>query len=195
MIKTIPLDLTISFFLGLVFALTAAPLLEKEEAFINTYFVRAVLFQVLVFIPFGLFLAWRWTAWSWMYLINPGNHSRWWTLGAVLAYLPAMVAGFHIAYSLIRLGKRNQIYWYLIASGLAIVLISVGMFGRLYHVQDSWLPPSRIHEAPSWFNFWFMLTMTVGGAYFFLALSYILRLNRADRRRMAREAFSKPLDG
>lgn len=193
MIKTIPLDLIISFFLGLVFALTAAPLLEKEESFINTYLVRALLFQLLVFIPFGLFLAWRWTAWSWMYLVNPNNHTRWWTLGGVIGYLPAMIMGFHIAYSLIRLGKKSQIYWYIIGSLMGLVLIFAGMGGRLYHVHDSWLPPNRIHEAPTWFNFWFMLTMTIGGAYFFMGLSYILRLNRADRRRVVREAFSKPL--
>lgn len=193
MIKTILEDIFLSFLFGQIFALSAEPLLKKEESLINTYFIRALLFQLLVFFPFGLFLAKMWTAWSWMYFINPHHHSKWWTFLAVCAYVPAMIAGFHIAYTFIRAGKTGQTYWYLAGSALSFCLLFFPLMGRVNHISDEWLPPAMIHTAPMWYkNFGFMLSMAVGGAYFFGALSYVLRLNRADRRRLAREAFSKP---
>ena len=195
MIKTIPLDIFLSLIVGLVFALSAAPLLEKEESMINTYFIRALMFQVLIFLPIGLFLAWKWTAWSWMYLVEPHSHGKFWTWLAVLSYVPAMIAGFHIAYMCIRAGKKGQANWYLAVASLAIVLITVGMFGRLYHVSNNYLPPSRIIEAPGWFgNGWFMLSMLVITVVFVGGLSYVLRLNAADRGRTAKEAFSSPAE-
>jgi hypothetical protein len=193
-IKTIPLDLWISFVLGLVFALSAAPLLAKEESIVNTYFVRAMVFQVLVFVPIGLFLAWKWTAWSWMYIINPMSHSRYWTLFAVLCYIPAMKFGFHIAYMCIRAGKKAQAYWYLGTGVLAIGIISFGMFGRLYRVSNAYIPLKMVHTAPGWFGSgWFLLSMIIIIAIFFGGIAYILKLNAADRNRIARQAFSSPV--
>lgn|GEM_PF-2511941 len=195
MIKTIPLDIFLSLIVGLVFALSAAPLLEKEESMINTYFIRALMFQVLIFLPIGLFLAWKWTAWSWMYLVEPHSHGKFWTWLAVLSYVPAMIAGFHIGYMCIRTGKKGQANWYLAGASLAVVLITVGMLGRLYHVSNNYLPPSRISEAPGWFgNGWFMLSMLVITVVFVGGLSYVLRLNAADRERTAREAFPSPAE-
>lgn len=193
MIKTIAFDISLSFVIGTVFALSAAPLLEKEESLVNTYFIRALMFQVLVFFPFGLFLAKFWTAWSWNYFINPHNHSRLWTLLAVSSYIPAMIGGFHISYTLIRAGKRAQVYIYSIAGALACALMFLPIHGRIMHVSNVWLPAELINTAPLMFKKgWFMLGMTIGGAYFFLGMVYVLKLNREDRKRVAREAFSKP---
>ena len=195
MIKTIPLDIFLSLIVGLVFALSAAPLLEKEESMINTYVIRALMFQLLIFLPIGLFLAWKWTAWSWMYLVEPHSHGKFWTWLAVLSYVPAMIAGFHIGYMCIRTGKKEQANWYLAVASLAIVLITVGMLGRLYHVSNNYLPPSRISEAPGWFgNGWFMLSMLVITVVFVGGLSYVLRLNAADCSRTAKEVFSSPAE-
>jgi len=193
-IKTIPIDIFLSLVVGLAFALSAAPLLEKEESMINTYFIRALAFQVLIFLPIGLFLAWQWTAWSWMYLVEPHSDGKLWTLLAVLSYVPAMILGFHIGYMCIRAGRKGQAYWHMAAGLLVITLISVKMFGRLYHVSNDYLSPDKIASAPGWLSSgWFLLTMIVIGVLFAGGMSYVLRLNAADRRRMAREAFSSPV--
>ena len=196
MIKTIPLDIFISFVAGLVFALSAAPLLEKEESMMNTFFIRALVFQLVIFFPIGLFLAWKWTAWSWMYLVEPHSHGKFWTFLAVLSYIPAMIAGFHIAFLSIKSGRKGEIYWYLAGGIFAITVISFTMLGRLYHVSNDYLAPSKIVEAPGWFGSgWFLLSMTIIGVVFFGGASYVIRMNTADRRRVARQAFSSPVNG
>ena len=194
MIKTIPLDIWISFVLGLVFALSAAPMLEKEESMINTYFIRGLLFQVVIFFPIGLFLGKNWTAWTWMYLIDPQAHSRYWTLMLVLSYIPAMIAGFHIAYLCIRSGKKEQVYWYLVSGIFVITLITFGMFGRLFHISDMYIPVPKVLSSPTWFGSgWFLLSMMVITVVFCGGVYYVLKLNAADRQRMARESFSSPV--
>lgn len=177
-----------------MFALSAAPLLEKEESMINTYFIRALIFQVVIFFPIGLFLAWKWTAWSWMYIVDPQVHSKLWTLLAVFSYIPAMIAGFHVAYLCIRAGKKVQAYWYLAAGIVVMTLITFCMFGRLYHISNMYLPVPRISTAPGWFGSgWFLLSMMVITVVFFGGVYYVLKLNAADRQRTTREAFSRPV--
>ncbi len=191
MITTIPQDLLISFVIGVIFALSAAPMLEKEESMINTYFIRALVFQVVLFFPIGLFLAWKWTAWSWLYLVEPHSESKLWTFLAVLAYIPMMIAGFHITYLCIRLGKKSQAYWYLAGGALALILLSIGLAGRVYHVANDYVPPSRINQQPTWFESgWFLLSMIIIGAIFIGGVYYVLKLNASDRKRMARQDFS-----
>jgi len=184
----------ISFVLGVIFALSAAPMLEKEDSMINTYFIRALVFQVVLFFPIGLFLAWKWTAWSWLYLVEPHSEGRFWTFLAVLAYIPMMIAGFHVTYLCIRQGRVAQAYWYLAGGVVALVLVSVGLFGRVYHVSNAYVPPSEITRLPTWFGSgWFMLSMTIIIAIFAGGLYYVLKLNAADRKRMRREHFSSPV--
>jgi len=179
---------------GQIFALSAAPLLEKEESMINTYFIRALLFQVLVFFPIGLFLGWRWTAWAWMYFIDSSHHRRLWTFLAVLSYIPAMIAGFHIAYALTRAGKKAQTYWYLAGSAVGVCSFMFPLWSRLTHVQNLSVAASKIRLVPFWFQRgWFMLVMIIVGVYFFGGLTYVLRLNKADCSRVSREDFSRPM--
>ena len=129
-----------------------------------------------------------------MYFVNPAGHGRIWTFLAVLGYVPAMIAGFHIAYTLIRAGKKSQTYWYLAGSIVTLNLFIFPLWGRLTHVSNKWLSAPNIYQAPAWYTKgWFMLLLIVIGAYFFGAMVYVLRLNRADRSRTAREDFSRPM--
>ena len=198
MIKTIPIDIFLSFVVGQILALSAAPMLKKEDSMLNTYFLRAILFQLLVMIPIAYFLSWRWTAWSWMYFVDISRHSSLWTHAAIWTYLVAMIAGFHIAYLCIRAGKTAASYIYLAFGIVGACGFLFGLAGRVFlHIQNDF---GNWTEAPSWFNAkggplipWFWLWMFLVGIYFFVPLAYILLLNIRESSKLVNEGFEAPV--
>ena len=155
-VPTIPQDLILSFCVGVELALSARYQLRSESRFLNPYFYRALVFQLLVFYPIGLLFAKFWTAWSWMYFINPAAHSKVWTLLAVTAYIPAMAIGFHIGYTFIRLGEVKTAKLYRLLGYVAFLFFFLPLLGRVIHVSDSFAPWQAGTAPGFWQKPWFM---------------------------------------
>ena len=190
MIKTIPEDLFISLFLGALFALTAARSLKSTEStFRHPYFRRAVLFQLFIFVPIGIYLIYYFPAWSWMYFLNPQAHSIWWSVLAIGGYFVLMVLGFILAQYFI---KKDQI-------GAARGVMGVGALGFLCFF---FLPIRRLSVVGTYEEFesgnalyvfqnlhW-LISMIVIGIYFGLPLFYIIRKNIREGRGELEKAVS-----
>ncbi|UCD84063.1 MAG: hypothetical protein JSU92_12370 [Deltaproteobacteria bacterium] len=190
MIKTVPIDIFTSLFLGALFALTGArPLKSTESTFRHRYFFRAVLFQLFVFVPIGIYLIYYFTAWSWMYFINPQAHSIWWSVLAICGYFLFMVLGFILAQYFI---KKDQI-------GAARGVMVVGVLGILCFYL---LPIRRLLVVGTYEEYvsgdaisiyrdlhW-TVSMIVIGIYFGLPLFYIIRKNVLEGRKGLGKAVS-----
>lgn len=196
MIKTIPLDLLISFVIGAICALSAAEALEKEESMFNTYFFRANIITLTSIIPLGIYLANRYTAWSWMYYVDPGGHSRIWTWFAVSGYYIMMVIGFHVAYINIKLKRKGNVYIYIALSLIAQSLILLSATGRFMYIHNDysvWFAG----KAPGLWQAWkggvigFHISMTITIVWMIFIMGYFFRKNRADIRRMIRQEQEK----
>ena len=190
-VKTIPQDIFLSFSTGIALALSARYQLRSESRFWNPYFIRALIFQLLVFYPIGLCFAKFWTAWSWMYFIDPAAHSRWWTFIAVSSYIPAMAIGFHIGYTFIRLGEVRT----------AKIYMGIGYLG--FAAMFFPLIPSRVIVVSDSFAAWASGTApfiwNIGETYPFLAffalvgvwyggpLLYLMNLNKQEGLRIKSE--------
>jgi hypothetical protein len=191
-IKTIPIDLFTGIFLGALFALTAArSLKETKVTFRHRYFLRASLFQLLVFVPIGIYLIYYFPDWSWMYFINPRAHSIWLSVLAIGGYFLLMVVGFGFAQYFI---KRDKI-------GAARGVMVVGILGMLCFYL---LPIRRLGvigtyeefksgNALSIFqNLHWQISMVIIGIYFGLSLYYIIRKNIREGRAVGENSASMP---
>ena len=139
MSPTVPFDIPASFLFGAVIALACAPQVRRSgNALLNPYFLGAVLFEVFLFLPFGAYLYYFHTDWSWMYFFDPSQiESRTVKLlgfAALSGYLAALIVGFQLTQYLVRRDRTG-------AARLAAltVLAGLGLFSlltsdRLLHI-------------------------------------------------------------
>jgi len=128
---TVPFDIVLSFIFGAVIALAgSARVREVKSAFLNPYFLAAILFEVCFFLPFGVYLYYFYPDWSWMYFFDPGKlELRTLKLLGFLAmagYLGSLILGFQVAQFLIRQG-RGKVAWGMVLTAL----VALGLFGLL----------------------------------------------------------------
>ena len=93
----------------------------------------------------------------------------------------------------IRAGKQFTAYIYVLIGVLGLSVFFFPVLGRLFHVQDVWLPPHLIHTAPLMYQKgWFMLGMAAWGAYFFIALIYVALGEKDEAFRWLEAAYGPP---
>jgi len=181
-IETIPLDFLISFIVGHLFVLTAEEGIKSSEWFFDRYLARAVLFQVVVFIPIGLYLYLNWPAWSWMYFIDPHRHPAW--IGPLMAtegYLFALLAGYLVAHNFVLTDNKGAAYLTLIMAVVALLTLIFVPIKNLAHVGTyqefvEGRAPLAIR------NLHFSISMVVVGIYFFIPLLFLLVKNLRETR-------------
>jgi len=179
------MDFNISFVLGLAFALTAGPALKREAGIMNRYFWRAVLYQLLVMVPIGIYLVVRWPDWSWMYIIDPSAHPNQMWAGlccATVGYMSALLAGYISGYLCIRINEES----------VAKLLMALGIIGLVLATFLPYLPRPGILwlgttsefraggaklavSDPAW-----VISFVIIGVYFFVPLAYLVRKNRKE---------------
>ena len=179
------MDFNISFVLGLVFTLTAAPALKKEKSIYNRYFRRAFLFQLLVFVPMGIYLVTTWPDWSWMYIIDTSRHPNQVWLGPLLAsvgYMVMMLIGYVTGHVLVRINEESAVRL-LIVMGL----LGMSLAGFLpFHPRPGvmWLGTTaqfRDGTAPLALkdSLW-VISFVIIGIYFFIPFAWIIMKNRKE---------------
>ena len=72
--------------------------------------MRTTAYGLFVFLPVGIFLVHVYPAWSWMYLIDPSEHTPLVSFSAVLAYPVCCVAGYLLTERALRQGRAAVAY-------------------------------------------------------------------------------------
>lgn len=135
MIKTILQDQCISFFIGAIFALAAKDhIKEATKIYIEKSFIRTLYFLLLVFIPGGIYLAYFWTDWSWLYFIPPLSIRPLITVIAIVGYLINGIIGFYVASYLIRKDKLKILYIIMILAVLEVNYFILFHPNRFFYV-------------------------------------------------------------
>lgn len=120
---TIPMDSAFSFTMGHVFAVARRDTLrddvEKERACLH----RSRLFEVLVFVPLGMYFWLRWPDWTWMYLVDRSRSLLLAALGLSL-YPISHELGYRNAMRLIKAGRSDKALTHCAASLVVLALVS-----------------------------------------------------------------------
>ena len=182
------MDFNISFVLGLVFTLTAGAALKKEKGIINRYFWRAFLFQLLVFVPMGIYLVTTWTDWSWMYTISTSDHPNQAWLGPLLAsvgYMTMMLIGYVIGHVLVRINEESTARLLIVMGLLGLALAGLLPFNTARGVSGiPWLGTTEQFRAGTaamaikdvkW-----VVSFIIIGIYFFVPFAWIIVKNKKE---------------
>lgn len=179
------MDFNISFVLGLYFALSAAPALKQEKSIFNRYFRRAFLFQLLVFVPMGIYLVTTWPDWSWMYTIDTSAHPNQVWLGPLLAsvgYMVMMLIGYITGHVLVRINEESSARLLMVMGLIGLALAGFLPFYPRPGVM--WLGTTeqfRAGIAPlaikdtKW-----VVSFIIIGIYFFIPFAWIVIKNKKE---------------
>lgn len=117
---TVPMDCTISYTAGTLFAVSSADALRSDPQRAARSLRRGRIFSAMVTLPIGIYFLFRWPDWSWMYLAR--EHSRSKVLGAagLGGYLLSHEIGYRQAARLVRAHHAGR--------ALALSAISLAFF-------------------------------------------------------------------
>jgi hypothetical protein len=111
---------------------------EARSLMGNQYFLAAVLFELLFFIPLGSYLYSFYPDWSLMYFLDPGTLTGagrvWLGVIALSSYLLSSIAGFATAAWLVREGRTRTAIMVMAALGAGIGIFSVFTIRQLTQV-------------------------------------------------------------
>lgn len=162
MITTVFYDITASFIMGLVVALSARRQIAKEKTTVaNPYFASTVLFGIFVLVPIGIYFFFVNPHWALMYFIdmeNPLLLIGVWVSKTFIGclsmegYALALIISYLIAQALIKRDNVKGVLWIL---GIAVVffLILVGLtFKRILYVGTTaqWCQGNLAMMTPLW---------------------------------------------
>ena len=137
MIATVQFDIPASFIIGLFFTLIAKDQIRAEVARVfHRTFWTAFLFQLLVFVPIGIYLYVRYPDWSLMYFVDPDALSPAMNILVPVGYQAAMVVGFLVGQSLVRRENEKAVLGLLIGTSAILGLYSLLTLSRFYYVGE-----------------------------------------------------------
>lgn len=101
MIKTVPIDLALNLAMGSSFVLASRATIPAETLVRSTSLWALIFFELVVFLPVGAYLLWRYPEWSYMYLLEAGSFgfADWFLAGS---YPVAGLVGWGVARVLVR---------------------------------------------------------------------------------------------
>ncbi len=133
MIPTVPFDLILSVFVGLVFAACARVQFANGGTPWGRELAAVLSFEGIIVWPTALYFYLVHPAWSWMYLIDPAR-LPWGILGLVLlAYVVTLLGGYLGGWALVRVGKEKILFAVLAVVGLGLILFLIIARGRISH--------------------------------------------------------------
>jgi hypothetical protein len=177
-IPTVAHDVLISYVVGHVFAVARRTPAAREDAKGDPCFRRALAFQLLVFVPIGIFLLAVLPSWSFFYLFDPVG--PWFALRVlgIAAYVAAMVLGYRHGASLAaRNDRRGSVL--AVGAALAVAAILFVAVARRFFFLGSYEDFQALNGSlPA--NFFEPANLAVAaliGLYFTLPLVYVLKRN------------------
>lgn len=180
MVKTVPHDVLLSYVIGHIFAIASAKsCIEAGSVKENICFKRALVFQLLVFVPIGIFLLIVLPSWSFFYLVNPEGALVILPILGIICYVAAMIIGYRHGAFLARKGDLKSSLLVIgvvliVASVLFIIFVRRFLFIGTYeefHALVGTLPLNFFQPKV-------LIIAAVIGVYFLGALLYVLHKNR-----------------
>ncbi|HEX4462487.1 MAG TPA: hypothetical protein VIA18_31135 [Polyangia bacterium] len=133
MIPTVPFDLILSVFVGLVFAACARVQFANGGTPWGRELAAVLSFEGIIVWPTALYFYLVHPAWSWMYLIDPAR-LPWGILSLVLlAYVTTLLGGYLGGWALVRVGKEKILFAALAVVGVGLVVFLIVARGRISH--------------------------------------------------------------
>jgi hypothetical protein len=132
-IPTVPFDLILSVFIGLVFAACARVQFAQGGTPWGRELAAVLSFEGIIVWPVALYFYLVHPAWSWMYLIDPVR-LPWGILALVLvAYVATLLGGYLGGWALVRVGKEKLLFAALAVVGVGLILFLIMARGRISH--------------------------------------------------------------
>lgn len=139
MSPTVPFDVILNFLIGAGVALGCAPQVKGvTHALWNRYLLGVFLFGAVLFVPFGAYLYYYHTDWSWMYFFDPGTLPpatlKWLGVFCLACYQGALVGGYLLAQWLVREGREKLMTALVAVVGAGLGVFSLFTLDRLLHI-------------------------------------------------------------
>ena len=183
---TVPMDCTISYTAGTVFAVASKGALEKGPELESDALNRGRLFTALVTVPIGLYFLGKWPDWSWMYLVGGRGRSR--ALGAVgmSGYLVSHEIGFRLGARLVKSGNSR---WAVVNAALSFIgFIAIVIFGwNRFRWQGTFEEYTDGTAVDGLVNPEFIIPLGAGRVLFFIVAVLVAFLNYLSGRRVSGE--------
>jgi hypothetical protein len=123
-VKTVYLDLIISFLVCAIIPYAARENLRENDGFFNRYFLVVLLFEIFVLMPIGGYLFIKYPAWSLMYTIDPATLSPLAPIKLIYAYLATGIIGYGFCFFAVE-GKNDGAA--VGAISFAVLLLIIGI--------------------------------------------------------------------
>ena len=180
MVETVPHDVLISYVVGHLFAVVCPRSAEKTGSLRDDFcFKRALAFQLLVFVPIGIFLLIVQPSWSFLYLVDPVGPLVILRVVGILCYVAAMLIGYVHGASLAR---KGNLAGSLISIGLvlaAATLLFIAVVRRFFFIGTYEEFHALGGDVPvNFFEPQVLIIAAVVGVYFIVPMIYVLHKNR-----------------
>src|SRR6185503_17402698 len=109
-IPTVPFDLILSVFIGLVFSACARVQFAGGGTPWGRELAAVLSFEGIIVWPVALYFYLVHPAWSWMYLIDPARLPWGIVVLVLLAYVATLLAGYLGGWALVRVGKEKILF-------------------------------------------------------------------------------------
>ena len=127
--------------MGLIFLWCASDRVRADGPFAPPAFSLMVLFTAVVSVPLVLYLQWSHPQWSWLYAVSPDRLRGLWVVPVMALASGGGILAWCLGSIPVRRGNRRFLLWALGIGGIALVLSSLLLSGRLgvYGSQESFL--------------------------------------------------------
>ena len=133
MIPTVPFDLILSVFVGLVFAACARVQFAGGGTPWGRELAAVLSFEGIIVWPVALYFYLVHPAWSWMYLIDPARLPWGIVVLVLLAYVATLLGGYLGGWALVRVGKEKILFAALAVVGVGLILFLIIARARISH--------------------------------------------------------------
>ena len=133
MIPTVPFDLILSVFVGLVFAACARVQFAQGGSPWGRELAAVLSFEGIIVWPTALYFYLVHPAWSWMYLIDPARLPWGIVVLVLLAYVATLLGGYLGGWALVRVRKEKILFAALAVVGVGLVVFLIMARGRISH--------------------------------------------------------------
>ena len=128
-----PIDLLFNGCLGVAFALCARDRVRADGIFAAPAFPLVAIFIAVVLTPIALYLYLAHPAWSWLYLVDPGDVPGLAIVPLLVLHGGTVVGGWYLGARLIRTGREKQARWGVLGAAAVVLIATLVGWGRIGH--------------------------------------------------------------
>jgi hypothetical protein len=132
-IPTVPFDLILSVFVGLVFAACARVQFSNGTSPWGREIIAVLSFEAIIVWPVALYFYVVHPAWSWMYFVDPARLPWGVSVLVMLGDVATLVGGYLGGWALLRARRERLLYAALALVGVVLVIFLIVGRGRIAH--------------------------------------------------------------